>query len=138
PLAVVEGLNGVYSAQAQILRERYMKRAPRAVLQTLFGIDEEWAWRLRDSAAEKMREAVESTAHLDCERAWLFRERLAPLWPGSCIKSMGARARSARGLALMFRLLAERPGDTDVLRRSTWVLDPARNPNPPVPLRRTA
>lgn len=138
PLAVIEGLAGVFSAQAQVLRERYMKRAPRAVLQTLVTIDEEWAWRLREAAAEQMREAVESTAHLGCERAWALRERLANVWPGATIKSMVVQAHTPRGRALMFRLLQQRHGELDPLRRSAWVLDPARKPNPPLPLRRTA
>ncbi len=138
PLAVIEGLNGVYSSQAQVLRERYMKRAPRAVLETLHAVDEEWAWRLREATGEQMREAVESTAHLGCERAWALREKVSNIWPGATIKSMGIQARTPRGEALMFRLLQQRPNELDLLRRSTWVLDPARNANPPLPLRRTA
>jgi dTMP kinase len=118
-LAVLRSLSGQDGPLARRLREELFPMAPKWVLRSLSGVDSEHADRLRALAAQKTKEALDSVDGLDSPAAWALRERYATTWPSTAISSLRQLALTARGQALIERVLAAFPGRITVLR-SAW------------------
>jgi dTMP kinase len=121
PTAALASLRGLTSARAWRWREQALAFAPKAVLGSLTGMDDPRAWALREAAAYRSREAVESARGLDGPRAWRLRDSCADLWPSTVIKSLGGLAGSRQGLALVARQLVRHADDISVLKHAAAV-----------------
>ncbi len=127
-LEVVSSLAGIPGEQAHEWRLRALARAPRAVLNGLRGLGDARSFALRELLAERLRESLESLEGLDAEEAWSLRERMVARWPAAAVHSLAGLAGGERGQRLLFRLLADFPGNLELLRAAAFVLDEARRP----------
>jgi dTMP kinase len=78
PYHVVRSVQGleIEGERADALRARFVDTQPRAVLETLDGIDTTAAWDIRERLADEyLPEVVASLKRLDSERAWSLRTR---------------------------------------------------------------
>lgn len=126
PLAALRSVHGLDSPLARTLREELLERATKPVMESLRGLDSEHASTLRERVAARAPEAVESLVGLDDERAWTLREAHADRWPSAAVRSLGARALSPRGQALLARVLRACPDRLPVLRDAYVVTLDAR------------
>lgn len=119
-LAVLRSLTGIDTPYAAAVRSELFAKATKVVLRSLTGIDSAAAWRMRVAAAEQTKEALDSVDGMDAPEAWALRERFAPLWPSTALSSLRHLAPTARGLALIERVLRDHPGRLSVLRNA-WI-----------------
>jgi dTMP kinase len=121
PVPVLASLAGLTSDRAWKWRSRWIERAPKVILRTISGLDDDAAWELREGAAARVKEAVDSMVGLASERAWALRERCADLWPSTVVKSLGPLAATPRGAALVIRQLERHPGNLSLLKHAAAV-----------------
>lgn len=121
PIAALASLAGLSSDEAWRWRDETLRFAPKTVLGTVRGMDHPRAWALREAAAPRCKEAVDSIWGQDGPRAWRLRESCADLWPGAVVKSLGALADTRRGGALVARLLRRHPDDLSLLKHAAKI-----------------
>lgn len=108
-IAAVESTEGLSSPLARELRDALFTRAPGTVLSSLFGVDSEHSWELREKGAPRCPEALRSMRGVDREAAWSLRQRYLSRWPTAAVESLGELAGTARGQQLIDAVLLARP-----------------------------
>jgi dTMP kinase len=121
PVAALDSIAGLANERAWKWRRRSLERMTKVALRTIDGMDDPRAWELREAAAPRAKEAVDSMLGLDGERAWALREACADLWPSTVAKSLGPLAASARGAALLRRLLARWAGNLSLVKHAAAI-----------------
>jgi dTMP kinase len=116
PVGAILSLAGLGDDRAWRWRARDLARAPRPVLQTVHGSDDDRAWELRESAAPRSKEALDSIIGMDQAEAWSLRERFGDLWPSTAVKSLGPLAESERGRRLIAAQLRRQPDNLSLLK----------------------
>ena len=120
-MAALASLAGVLGDAAWRWREESLAHAPKIVMQTLVGIEDERASRMRAAVAADCKEALDSIVALDGPRAWSLRETYADVWPSTAVKSLGPLADGTRGRALIARQLAAHPNSLSLLKHASAV-----------------
>jgi dTMP kinase len=120
-VATLASLAGVFGDAAWRWREEHLAHAPKIVMQTLIGVDDERAWKLRTAVAADCKEALDSIVALDGPRAWSLRETYADVWPSTVVKSLGPLADGVRGRTLIERQLAAHPNSLSLLKHASAV-----------------
>ena len=90
-------------------------------MQTLVGIEDERASRMRAAVVADCKEALDSIVALDGPRAWSLRETYADVWPSTAVKSLGPLADGTRGRTLIARQLAAHPNSLSLLKHASAV-----------------
>lgn len=124
-LGVVSSLRALSGGAAHALRERWVERAPRPVLKTLFGLDDERAWSLRARWVERVPEALDGLEGCDAPRAWRLRRLAMACWTAKTIRSLGALARDEQAEPFLLGALEVAPNDLATLRALAIVLQEA-------------
>ncbi len=122
PVSAIASLTGSGSDAAHAWRTRYLLRAPRPVLKSLVGLDDEFSWTLREQSAEACKEAIGSLAGMDAAQAWQLRDRHRDRWPSAVAASLGPTlAHTPPGAELLGYLLRQHPS-VSVWRSAAAVL----------------
>lgn len=121
PIEALRSIVGLVCDKSFRWRSDAIRRAPRPVMETLRGIDDERAWEMRNRVVADCREALDGIGGLDAAPAWALRESAADIWPCSVVKSLGPLADTARGEALLARQLERHGGNPNVLRHAAAI-----------------
>ena len=111
PAGVVLSLRKLTDSRSIALRQAYIDSAPKIVLRTIIGSDEDWAWSLRKRAGSWAKEVLDSIDAIEGERAWSLRHELASIFPSTAVSSLGAGDHSVRSWAFRWAQLREFPGN---------------------------
>ncbi|HSP81822.1 MAG TPA: dTMP kinase, partial [Myxococcaceae bacterium] len=103
------------------LRLALEDKAPKLVLRSLAGLTTEESFALRERGAPLTKEAIDSLDGLDDERAWRLREAYVTRWPATVVSSLEGLPLSERAESLVLRALEVSRGRLPVLRNA-WRL----------------
>jgi dTMP kinase len=126
-LAVLRGTTGLDTPVARGLREALADKALKLVLRSLSGLTTEESWALRERGAPLTKEALDSVDGLDDPRAWKLRAAYAEKWPATVLSSLKGLPLGPHARALIDRVLAAHPGRLPVLRNAYTVIAAARH-----------
>jgi dTMP kinase len=121
PISSLGSIDGLTSERSWTLRERFLRRATKTVMQTLHYLSDARAFELRRAVAAESKEAIDSLVDLDAEEAWELRETYRDLWPSTVVKTLGRLADGARGRALLERQLLGHAGNVSLLKHASAV-----------------
>jgi dTMP kinase len=121
PVSALSSLALLTSERSWKWRGRWLERAPKTVFATLRGSDDARAWEMRERLCAICKEAIDSLFALDGPQAWAMRERCADVWPSTVVKSLGPLASTARGQALVERLLRTHAGNISLLKHAAAI-----------------
>lgn len=121
-LAVLRSTLGLATPFANGLREQLADKALKLVLRSLTGLTTDEAYDLRERAAPLTKEALDSIDGLDDERAWRLRETFAERWPATALSSLKGLPLTARAEALITRILSAGPERLPLLRNAYGVI----------------
>ncbi len=113
---VLMSLRGVTSDRAWDLRAEHIARAPKIIVKTLGRSNDARAWDLRDYAKRYAKEVLDSLSGLDNAAAWKLRTELKEKWPNTAVSSVGARVQSERAWNFRWDLLRENPENLLLLK----------------------
>ncbi|XXF75900.1 dTMP kinase [Myxococcaceae bacterium GXIMD 01537] len=125
-LAVLRSTLGVSTPFAHGLREQLADKALKLVLRSLTGLTTDEAYDLRERGAPQTKEAIDSLDGLDEPRAWRLREAYAERWPATVLSSLRGLPLTPRAEALITRVLASGPERLPLLRNACSVIATAR------------
>jgi dTMP kinase len=117
-LAVLRSVQGLDTPFARRLRVALEDKALKLVLRSLSGLCTEEAFALRERGAPLTKEALDSLDGLDDSRAWRLREAFVSRWPATVVSSMEGLPLTERAEALMLRALELTAGRLPVLRNA--------------------
>jgi dTMP kinase len=117
-LAVLRSVQGLDTPFARRLRVALEDKALKLVLRSLSGLSTEEAFALRERGAPLTKEALDSLDGLDDSRAWRLREAFVSRWPATVVSSMEGLPLTERAEALMLRALELTAGRLPVLRNA--------------------
>lgn len=120
-LAVLRSIHGLDTPFARQLRLALENKAPKLVLRSLARLTTEEAFALRERGAPLTKEAIDSLDGLDDERAWRLREAYVTRWPATVVSSLEGLPLSERAESLVLRALEVSHGRLPVLRNA-WRL----------------
>jgi dTMP kinase len=121
PLSSLSALSGLTCERSFAWRARYLRRAPKIVMESLRRISTPRAWEMRREAVREIKEAIDSISGLDDPEAWQLREDYADVWPSTVVKSLGLLADGERGSALVRRQLARHAENISLLKHAAAV-----------------
>lgn len=121
PLESLGSLSGLGCARSFGLREPYLRRAPKLVMETLRRVTAPRAWEMRREMARETKEAIDSITGLSDADAWELREHYADVWPSTVVKSLGAVADEPRGRRLLLLLLARHGENISLLKHAAAI-----------------
>ncbi len=121
-LAVLRSVTGLDSPFASGLREQLVGQALKLVLRSLVGLTTDEAFELRERGAVMTKEAIDSLDGLEDPRAWRLREACAERWPATVLSSLKGMALTERAEALITRILSAAPGRLPLLRNAYGVI----------------
>lgn len=128
PVEAISSIGAADGERAWEWRVRYCAHAARAVMGTLHQSEDSRAWALRESAAERCKEAVDSISGLASPRAWEMRERCLDVWPSSVLKSVVGLAHDPRATTLLQAQLERYPTNPSLLKHASEIAIAARVP----------
>lgn len=128
PVDAISSLGAANGDRAWEWRARFCAHAARAVMGTIHGSDDPRAWALRESVAERCKEAIDSIAGLESLRAWDLRERCLDVWPSSVLKSVVGLAHDPRATTLLKAQLERYPTNPSLLKHASEIAIAARAP----------
>ena len=102
---VLMSLRGVFSDVSWELRDEHIARAPKIVVKTLGRSNDPRAWEIRESAKLYAKEVLDSLSGLDNAPAWRLRFDLKEKWPNTCVSSVGAGVQSERAWKFRWDML---------------------------------
>lgn len=117
-LAVLRSVTGLDSPFATGLREQLAGKALKLVLRSLTGLTTAEAFALREQGAPLTKEALDSIDGMDDPRAWRLRELFASRWPATVLSSLRGLPLTERAEALIGRVLNSNPGRLPLLRNA--------------------
>jgi dTMP kinase len=121
PIAALKSLAGLGSEQSWVWRERYLVRAPKAVMATLVRVKDSRAWGMRLAVASECKEALDGISGMSDPAAWDLREKYADVWPSTVVKSLGPLADEPRGEDLVRRLLGSHSTNLSLLKHAAGI-----------------
>jgi len=121
PIAALKSLAGLGSPESWAWRDRYLARAPKAVMSTLVRVKDDRAWQMRLAVAAECKEALDGISGMADEPAWELREKYADVWPSTVVKSLGPLADEPRGEVLVRRLLGSHPMNLSLLKHAAAI-----------------
>lgn len=113
---VLMSLRGVTSDRAWELRRRHVARAPKIIIKTIGRSNDDRAWELREHAKYYAKEVLDSLSGLDNAAAWRLRTELQDKWPNTAVSSIGARVQSERAWKFRWEMLRENPENLLLLK----------------------
>jgi dTMP kinase len=125
-LAVLRSTNGLSTPFAIGLREQLENKALKLVLRSVTGLTTEESFELRERGAPLTKEAIDSLDGLDDERAWRLREAYAERWPATVLSSLKGLPVTPRAEALVSRILSSSPERLPLLRNAYGFIATAR------------
>ncbi len=125
-LAVLRSTQGLSTPFAIGLREQLADKALKLVLRSVTGLATEEAFDLRERGAPLTKEAIDSLDGMDDPRAWRLRETYAERWPATVLSSLRGLPLTPRAEALLTRVLATGPERLPLLRNAYGVIATAR------------
>jgi dTMP kinase len=117
-LAVLRSVHGLDTPFARQLRVALEDKALKLVLRSLSGLSTEEAFALRERGAPMTKEALDSLDGLDDPRAWRLREAFVSRWPATVVSSLEGLPLTERAEALVLRALELTSGRLPVLRNA--------------------
>jgi dTMP kinase len=132
PSAALQSLWGVDDDSSWKWRDRWLERAPRSVLRTISGLDDPRAWALRRAACGFSKEALDSIVGMEQEEAWKLREDCAELWPSTVVKGLGWLLGQERTHAFVLRQVERHPDNLSLLKHVTAMTSSAMRQGIPV------
>jgi dTMP kinase len=117
-LAVLRSIHGLDTPFARELRVTLEDKALKLVLRSLGGLSTDEAHALRERGAPLTKEALDSLDGLDDERAWRLREAFVTRWPATVVSSLEGLPLTERSEALMLRALELTSARLPVLRNA--------------------
>jgi dTMP kinase len=121
-LAVLRSTTGLDSPFASGLRAQLAGKALKLVLRSLTGLTTDESFALREHGAPQTKEAIDSLDGLDDPRAWRLREEYAERWPATVLSSLKGLPLSERAEALITRILSATPVRLPLLRNAYCVI----------------
>ncbi len=117
-LAVLRSIQGLDTPFARELRLALEDKALKLVLRSLTGLATDEAFALRERGAPLTKEALDSLDGLDDARAWRLREAFVTRWPATVVSSLEGLPLTERAEALVLRALELTSGRVPVLRNA--------------------
>jgi dTMP kinase len=117
-LAVLRSVHGLDTPFARQLRVALEDKALKLVLRSLSGLSTEEAFALRERGAPMTKEALDSLDGLDDPRAWRLREAFVSRWPATVVSSLEGLPLTERAEALVLRALELTSSRLPVLRNA--------------------
>ncbi len=117
-LAVLRSVNGLDTPFARQLRVTLEDKALKLVLRSLSGLSTEEAYAMRERGAPLTKEALDSLDGLDDPRAWRLREAFVSRWPATVVSSMEGLPLTKQAETLMLRALELTSSRLPVLRNA--------------------
>jgi dTMP kinase len=108
------------------LREQLADKALKLVLRSVTGLSTDEAYDLRERGAPLTKEALDSLDGMDDPRAWRLRETYAERWPATVLSSLRGLPLTPRAEALLTRVLSTGPERLPLLRNAYGVIATAR------------
>jgi dTMP kinase len=121
PVSALSSIGTLLDERSFRLREEFVERAPKVVMETLRRVDHPRAWALRAVVVADCKEVIDSIHSMDTEQAWKMREEYQDVWPSTVAKSLGPLADGARGKALLLRQLEKYPRNLSLLKHAASV-----------------
>jgi dTMP kinase len=123
PVGVILSVENVWDEASWQLRQHYLQSAPRPVLATLLQSNDARAWAMRRQVMQVAKEVLNSIYGMECDDAWALRDALAATWPSTVVQSLGDAARTPRGRAMVERQLTAFPANLSLLRHVVELCD---------------
>ncbi len=117
-LAVLRSTQGLDTPFAWELRAALEDKALKLVLRSLAGLTTDEAFALRERAAPLTKEALDSLDGMDDPRAWRLREALLARWPATVVSSLEGLPLTGRAETLVLRALELTSSRLPVLRNA--------------------
>ncbi len=121
-LTVLRSVTGMASPFANGLREQLADKALKLVLRSLTGLSTDDSFELRERGAPLTKEAIDSLDGLEDPRAWRLREAYAERWPATVLSSLRGLPLTERAEALITRILSAAPWRLPLLRNAYAVI----------------
>jgi dTMP kinase len=115
---VLRSTHGLDTPFARELRTRLEDKALKLVLRSLAGLTTDEAFALRERAAPLTKEALDSLDGMDDPRAWRLREAFVARWPATVVSSLEGLPLTERTEALVLRALECTSARLPVLRNA--------------------
>jgi dTMP kinase len=115
-LAVLRSLQGLDTSFAWGLRTALEDKALKLVMRSLTGLATDEAFAMRERAAPRTKEALDSLDGLEDPRAWRLREAYVSRWPSTVASSLEGLSLTERAEALLNRVLEVGGARLPVLR----------------------
>lgn len=113
---VLMSLRGVTSDRAWDLRKEHVGRAPKIITKSIGTSNDPRAWELREAAKTYAKEVLDSLSGLDNAAAWRLRTELKDKWPNTAVSSIGASVQSERAWKFRWEMLSENPDNLLLLK----------------------
>jgi dTMP kinase len=117
-LAVLRSTQGLDTPFARELRVALEDKALKLVLRSLTGLTTEEAFAMRERGAPLTKEALDSLDGMDDPRAWRLREAFVSRWPATVVSSLEGLPLTERTEALVLRALEVTSARLPVLRNA--------------------
>jgi dTMP kinase len=117
-LAVLRSTQGMDTPFARELRVALEDKALKLVLRSLTGLTTDEAFAMRERGAPLTKEALDSLDGMDDPRAWRLREAFVNRWPATVVSSLEGMPLTERAEALVLRALEVTSARLPVLRNA--------------------
>jgi dTMP kinase len=117
PAVVLPSLRALAPERVDPILARHAERAPKSVLQALWGRSDAGAYQLRARLIDTGREVIDSIKCLDDPRAWILRECFCERWPSTVVASLIGIPLGARAEAVVAACREAAPDDLFTKRR---------------------
>ena len=108
---VLMSVSGVSSERGWKLRLDHIARAPKIIIRTIGRSQDPRAWELREQAKEYAKEVLDSLSGLDNGPAWKLRMALKDKWPNTAVSSLGASVQSERSWRFRWDMMRQNPAN---------------------------
>ncbi|HYO54403.1 dTMP kinase [Archangium sp.] len=121
-LAVLRSIHGLDTPFARHLRLALEDKALKLVLRSLAGLTTDEAFALRERGAPLTKESLDSLDGLDDPRAWRLREAFVTRWPATVVSSLEGLPLTERAEALVLHALELTSSRLPVLRNAYRII----------------